>query len=214
MTALLAVAYADVSVGVKKGDWIEYQVKVIGNPPPRYNVTWASINVTSVQGENLGLYILTKFTNGSLLIENVTVNLVTRPGDSFVIPSGLNPGEAFYNQFLGGNVTISGVVHRTVLGEERTLVQGATNVTAYYWDRQTGILVQAKTVEPIGSNTGFGISKGFTVYTKAIGTNIWQPQILGLNLNVFYAIIVAAVVVVVALVAIATILIWRKRTHP
>ena len=208
VTALIAVASADTSVGVKKGDWIEYQVKVTGNPPPRYNVTWASINVTSVQGENLGLYILTRFTNGSLLIENVTVNLVTRPGDSFVIPSNLNPGEAFYNQFLGGNVTISDVVQRTVLGAERTLVQGSTNVTTYYWDRQTGILVQANTVEPVGSNTGFGISKGFTVFTKAIGTNMWQPQILGLDLNVFYALIV---VVVVALVAVVAIFVWRKR---
>jgi hypothetical protein len=208
VTALFAVASADVSVGVKKGDWIEYQVTVKGNPPPRYNVTWASINVTSVQSENIGLYILTRFTNGSLLVENVTVNLVTRPGDSFVIPSNLNPGEAFYNQFLGGNVTITDVVQRTVLGAERTLVQGSTNVTTYYWDRQTGILVQANTVEPVGYNTGFGISKGFTVFTKTIGTNIWQPQILGLDLNVFYALIV---VVVVALVAIVAIFVWRKR---
>jgi hypothetical protein len=99
-------------------------------------------------------------------------------------------------------------VQRTVLGEERTLVQGSTNVTTYYWDRQTGILVQATTVEPIGTNTGFGISKGFTVFTKAIGTNIWQPQILGLNLNVFYALIIA---VAVASIAVVTILVWRKK---
>jgi hypothetical protein len=208
LTALFAVTSADVSVGVKKGNWIEYQVNVTGNPPPRYNVTWASINVTSVQGENIGLYIMTRFMNGSLLIENVTVNLVTRPGDSFVIPSNLSPGEAFYNQFLGGNITISNVVQRTVLGAKRTLVQGSTNVTTYYWDRQTGILVQATTVEPIGSNTGFGISKGFSVFTKAIGTNIWQPQILGLDVNVFYALIVA---VVAASVAIVAIFVWRKR---
>ena len=210
--ALLAVASADISVGVKKGDWIEYQVTVTGNPPPRYNVTWASINVTSVQGENLGLYILTRFTNGSLPIENITVNLLTRPGDSFVIPSNLHPGDVFYNQFLGGNVTITSVVHRTVLGAERTLVSGSTNITTYYWDGQTGILVQATSTIPVGVNTGFGTSEGFTVHTKTSGTNIWQPQILGLNSDVFYALVAAVAAVVVASVAVVAILVWHKRT--
>jgi hypothetical protein len=206
--ALLAVASADFSVGVKKGDWIEYQVTVTGTPPPRYNVTLGRIDVTAVQGEDIGMYIQTRFTNGSLLLENITVNLETRPGDSFIIPSNLNPGDVFYNAYLGGNVTITSVEQRTVLGAERTLVSGTTNITTYYWDRQTGVLIQATSVEPIGSNTGFGISKGFSVFTKAIGTNIWQPQILGSDLNVFYALIV---VVVVALAAIVAIFVWRKR---
>jgi hypothetical protein len=208
VTALLPAAFADFSVGVKKGDWIEYQVKVVGIPVPRYNVTWASINVTSVQGENLGLYIETRFTNESLLLENINVNLETNPGDSFIVPSKLNIGDEFYNPSIG-NITISSVEQRTVLGEERTVVSAVTQYTTYYWDRQTGILVQATTTAPAGLNTGFGISQGFTVYTKTIGTNIWQPQILGLNLSLFYALIVTLVVV---LAAIAAILVWRKRT--
>lgn len=208
--ACAATASAGISIGVKKGDWIEYQVTVIGSPPPRYNVTWGSINVTSIQGQNIGLYILTRFTNGSLLIENITVNLETRPGDSFIIPSNLNPGDMFYNQFLGGNVTITSVEQRTVLGAERTLVSGSTNISTYYWDRQTGVLVQATSSVPVGFNTGFGISQGFTVYTKTIGTNIWQPQILGLDSSVFYALVVVAVVL--ALAVIVVILVWRKRT--
>ncbi len=208
VTALLAVASADVSVGVKKGDWIEYQVTVTGNPPPIYNITWGRIDVTGVQGEAISLYIQTKFTNGTLLIENITLNLETRPGDSFIIPANLNPGDEFYNPYLG-NITITSVEQRTVLGAERTLVSGATEITTYYWDRQTGILVQATSSEPIGIPTGFGLSEGFTVFTKTSGTNIWQPQILGLDLSVFYALIVA---VVVALAAIVAILVWRKRT--
>ena len=215
VTALFAVApaavsSANISIGVKKGYWIEYKVTVIGSPPPRYNVTWASINVTSIQGQNIGLYILTRFTNGSLLIENITVNLETRPGDSFVIPSNLNPGDMFYNQFLGGNVTITSEEQQSVLGDERTLVSGSTNISTYYWDRQTGILVQATSSVPVGFNTGFGISQGFTVYTRTTGTNIWQPQILGLDSSAFYEFIVVAVMV--ALAVIVAILVWRKRT--
>ncbi|HYA78478.1 MAG TPA: hypothetical protein VEF91_07150 [Verrucomicrobiae bacterium] len=208
LTALFAVTSGNVSVGVKKGNWIEYQVNVTGNPPPRYNVTWASINVTSVQGENLGLYIETRFTNGSYLLENINVNLETKPGDSFIVPSNLNVGDEFYNPSIG-NITISSVEQRTVLGAERTIVSAVTQYTTYYWDRQTGILVQATTTAPAGLDTGFGISQGFTVYTKTSGTNIWQPQILGLDLSLFYALIVTAVVVVAT---IAAILVWRQRT--
>ena len=208
ITAFLPSAFADFSVGVKQGDWIEYQVKVVGIPVPRYNVTWASINVTSVQGENLGLYIETRFTNGSYLLENINVNLETKPGDSFIIPSNLNVGDEFYNPSIG-NITISSVEQRTVLGAERTIVSAVTQYTTYYWDRQTGILVQATTTAPAGLDTGFGISQGFTVYTKTSGTNIWQPQILGLDLSLFYALIVTVVVVVAT---IAAVLVWRQRT--
>jgi len=208
ITAFLPSAFADFSVGVKQGDWIEYQVKVVGIPVPRYNVTWASINVTSVQGENLGLYIETRFTNGSYLLENINVNLETKPGDSFIVPSNLNVGDEFYNPSIG-NITISSVEQRTVLGAERTIVSAVTQYTTYYWDRQTGILVQATTTAPAGLDTGFGISQGFTVYTKTSGTNIWQPQILGLDLSLFYALIVTVVVVVAT---IAAVLVWRQRT--
>jgi len=208
ITAFLPSAFADFSVGVKQGDWIEYQVKVVGIPVPRYNVTWASINVTSVQGENLGLYIETRFTNGSYLLENINVNLETKPGDSFIVPSNLNVGDVFYNPSIG-NITISNEEQQMVLGAERTVISAVTLYTTYYWDRQTGILVQATTTAPAGLDTGFGISQGFTVYTKPSGTNIWQPQILGLDLNVFYALIV---VIVAASTATVAILLWRKRT--
>ena len=210
ITASFPLAFADFSVGVKKGDWIEYQVKVTGTPPPRYNVTWGSIDVTGVQGENISLYIQTRFTNESLLLENITVNLETNPGDSFIIPSNFNIGDEFYNPSIG-NITITTIEQRTFAGSERTVVSAVTPYTTYYWDRQTGILVQATTTAPIGFNTGFGISQGFTVYTKASGTNIWQPQILGLDLSVFYTLIVA---VVVALAAIVAILVWLKRNSP
>jgi uncharacterized iron-regulated membrane protein len=47
----------------------------------------------------------------------------------------------------------------------------------------------------------------FTVFTETSGTNIWQSQILGLDLNVFYALII----VVLTLAAIVAILVWRNR---
>jgi hypothetical protein len=131
VTVSLAVVFADFSVGVKKGDWIEYNVKVTGTPPSIYNITWGRIDVTGVQGENISLKIQTMFTNGTLLIENLNLNLITNPGDSFVIHANLNPSDEFYNPYFG-NITITSIERRTFAGTERTVVSGTTNYTTYY----------------------------------------------------------------------------------
>jgi hypothetical protein len=49
ITVIPAVAYAAISIGVKKGDWIEYQVTVAGTVPQDHNITWARMDVTDVQ---------------------------------------------------------------------------------------------------------------------------------------------------------------------
>jgi hypothetical protein len=197
--SLFAVAFADVSVGVKKGDWIEYQVSVTGNPPQDHNITWARMDVTDVQGEAVSLDIQTRFSNGTLLLEKITLNLATGVlGDDFFVPTNLNPGDKFYDMYQG-NITIISVEQRTAAGAERTVVSGATNQTTYYWDRQTGILVAATSSFP-----------EYTMHTKTSGTNIWQPQILGVDSTVFYTLVAA---VVIGLVVIVVLLVWRKKVH-
>ena len=59
MIVPIAVAVSDVSVGVKQGDWIQYNVFVTGNPPGDHNIKWASMNVTDVQGTAITLDIQT-----------------------------------------------------------------------------------------------------------------------------------------------------------
>jgi len=197
--SLFAVAFADVSVGVKKGDWIEYQVTITGNPPQDHNITWARMDVTGVQGEAISLDIQTRFSNGTLLLEKITLNLATGVlGDDFFVPTNLNPGDKFYDMYQG-NITITSIEQRTAAGAERTVVSGATNQTTYYWDRQTGILVAATST-----------FLEYTMHTKTSGTNIWQPQILGLDSTVFYTL---AAAVVIGLVAIVVLLVWRKKVH-
>ena len=39
---------------------------------------------------------------------------------------------------------------------------------------------------------------GFSMYTKTSGTNLWQPQILGLDSTIFYTLIIAIVIILVA----------------
>jgi hypothetical protein len=158
------------------------------------------MDVTAVQGEAINVSVQTRYANGTLYPEpKVSLNLATGAiGDGFFVPANLNIGDQFYSEYQG-NITITIVWQQEVGGAMRTVVSATSNQTTYYWDRQTGILVGATTSFP-----------SFTLFTKTSRTNIWQPQILGLDSTVFYALIVA---VIVALVAIVAIFVWHKKMH-
>ena len=193
----IAVSLADVSVGVKKGDWIQYQVAVTGNPPGDHNIRSAGMNVTNVQDTAISLDIQTEFVNGTILSEHITLDLVTGVlGDDFFIPKNLNVGDKFYDSSQG-NITITNVEQRTAAGTQRTVVSASTDFTTYYWDRETGILVAATSHEP-----------DYIMETEANATNIWQPQNLGSEPTLVYTVIVTLVIV---LAVIVTLFVRNKR---
>jgi hypothetical protein len=203
-TALLIVllgvgnVLAEISVGVKKGDRIEYQVAVTGSPPADHDVTWARTEVTNVKGKAINLNVTTEFKNGTLLYENVTLNLETgQLGDDFIIPANLNSGDVFFDKNVG-NITISGVEKRTYAGATRTVVSAATSETTYYWDQATGILVEGNSKFP-----------GFTITSIADKTNMWQPQLFGLDPTVFYGLVIGAAAFVV--VVLVFLIVRRKK---
>lgn len=196
--ALSAATSPDYTVHVKKGDWIKYNVKETGTPPPEFNITWGRIDIKSVQGENIHTDVLTGYANGTIYPENgITLNVATGAiGDGFFIPTNLQPGDK-YNSGYEGNITITGFEKIEAGGAQRTVITGDANQTTYYWDKQTGIMVAAT------SNL-----TGCTMYTTTGATNLWLPQILGLDSTAFYTLIVA---IMIALVALAAILSWQLR---
>jgi len=192
---------AEILVCVKKGDWIEYQAVFTGTPPAGHEVTWARTEVVNVQGEVISLNITTEFSDGTLLNETITLNLETgQLGDEFIIPANLNKGDAFLDKYHG-SITISAVEERTYAGATRTVVSAATAQSTYYWDKATGILVE-------------GISEfpDYTIHTIADKTNIWQPQIFGLAPTVFYALLILAAMLIVAVIAFFAV--RRKKRTP
>ena len=193
-TAPAAIS-AEISVGVKQGDWIEYQVAFTGTPPEGHAVTWARMEIVSVQGKNITLAVAAKQSDESWLNETVQLNLETRQlGDDFIIPANLNSGDAFFDE-RQGNITISGVEERTYAGAKRSIVSGTvqqtTYQTTYYWDRATGVLVEG--------NSSY---TDFAMYTKVDKTNMWQPEAAGLDSTVFYALAIGAAVIIVAVIAV------------
>jgi hypothetical protein len=195
--SIFTCASAANSAGVKKGDWIEYQVKFTGDATLGHAVTWARIEVTDVQGATITLNITTESSNGTLTNEPPTILSLDsgQLGDDFIIPANLKTGTFFdKNQ---GNINITGTEEKTVAGAERTILTGANPDTTYHWDRSTGILVEANS-----TYTDYAIT---TIINR---TNMWQPQLFGLDPAVFYALVAGAAIVLVAAV---TILIISRR---
>ena len=192
---------AEILVGVKKGDWIEYQAVFTGTPPAGHEVTWARSEVVDVQGKVISLNITSEFSDGTLLNETITLNLETgQLGDEFIIPANLNKGDTFLDKYHG-NITISAVEERTYAGATRTVVSAATAQSTYYWDKATGVLVE-------------GISEfpEYTIHSIADKTNMWQPQIFGLDPTVFYALLILAATAIVAVIALFAV--RRKKRTP
>ncbi len=196
----LGVALAGNLVVVKKGDWIKYQVTETGNVPSEFNITWARIDVVGVQGENITINVVTVYGNGTIFPENgITLNLATGAvGDGFFIPLNLTVGDQYCTEYEGV-VNMTGVGRIEAAGAQRTVLLGTSGESTYDWDTQTGIMIAAT------SNLG-----SCTMYTRTSATNLWAPQIFGLNQTLFYTLVVAAIAVGLILVAVV-LLVWRRK---
>ncbi len=205
LTVLLALSLSGFTAGssgvsIKKGDWIEYQVTVTGNPAPEYNITWARMDITGVQGEAINVSVQTLFGNGTMLSEPyVPLNIATGAiGDGFFIPTNLNPGDKYSSQYQG-TINITSIARLNVAGTARTVLIGNANQTEYAWDRQTGIMVAATSNLP-----------GSVMYTKASSTNIWQAPIIGLD-QLFSFSFIIIIIVVIIVIPIVLIFLLRLR---
>jgi len=184
----LAVASAEIIVGVKQGDWIEYGITITGEVPEEHNVDWGKIEVIAVEGKKIDIKITSRYVDGREETLTASLNLETgQIGDAFIIPANLDNGDTFLEQHAG-TMTISGVEERTYAGATRSVVYASTPITMFYWDQSTGVLVEATSSYP-----------DFTLTTKAEKTNMWQTQIFGLDPIVFIVLIVLLTAVLLAL---------------
>ena len=178
-----AVASAEIVVGVKPGDWVEYNVAFTGDVPVQHDVIWCRIEVTAVEGKTVYVDITSRYADGSNETVSSTVKLDTRQiGEAFIIPANSNKGDTFSS--YEGTITMSGVEEKSCVCATRSVIYANTSETMFYWDRSTGFLVEANSS-----------SSNFTMFTKAEETNMWQPQIFGLDPTIFIAIVLLMVAV-------------------
>jgi hypothetical protein len=196
-SAASTLAVADVIVGVKQGDWVEYNVSFTGTPPPEHDVKWARMEVTGVEGQRVNATFTSQLANGTML--NVAEELDFSTGrliDMFIVPAGLNAGDTFYAQGVG-NITVDSVEVRNAAGAARAVDHADAEDTQWYWDRATGVVVEARTANAV-----------YTLDTVAVSTGLWSPQILGLDQPVFYS---SIIILAVTIIAVAVVLKIRRK---
>jgi hypothetical protein len=183
-----AVASAEIVVGVKAGDWVEYDVAFTGDIIERHDVTWARIEVLAVEGKTIDIKVTSIFSDGREETETLTLNLETgQLGDSFIIPANLDKGDTFLEHYEG-TITISGVEEKTYMGTKRKVLHATTSQTTFYWDQTTGFLV--------GATSNY---TDFTMTTKAEKTNMWQTQAFLVDPLFSIALIALVIVAVLAI---------------
>ena len=191
-----ASASAVVSVGVKKGDWIEYNATYTGTPPEGHDGNWAIMEVLDVQGAEITLNITTRSPNGEYFSETITLNLETGElGDDFIIPANLKDGDEFFDK-TAGNITIGSVETRTYAGATRVVVIGSKQQSIDYWDQSTGVLLE-----------GISTFADYTITAKADKTNLSESQQAGLDQTILIAVALVAIIVIV----IAVIFVARRK---
>ncbi len=216
-TTILCQTSGQPTIGVKPGYWVEYSVKNTGSPPAAQDITWAKIEILDVEGEQFHANFTVEYVNGTFSSNVGSFNFASGNTEAWIIiPANLSPGESFYDSSSNSNITVQGQLQKTVAGATRTVTY--TNITLdgvvrnKQWDKATGFYIQSSdditTAAPIDVNNGLA----YTVNAKAIATNIWSPQILGLNQTVFYVVIIIIIVAIVLIIL--TMVLTRKNKKP
>jgi|PlaIllAssembly_1097288.scaffolds.fasta_scaffold341138_1 hypothetical protein len=177
-SVFFSVSPADILVGVKQGDWIEYNVSFTGNPPIEHDAVWARMEIISVDGKKVNASFVSRLANETVL--EILEDLDLEKGrliDMFIIPAYLDEGDVFYDQ-ISGQIVIDRVETRNYAGADRTVVYAEAVDTQWYWDRATGVTVEARTSNSM-----------YTLDTVATGTDMWNSQIFGLDANIFYGLL-------------------------
>ncbi len=193
--SLSGSVFAQLKVGVKKGDWIEYKVSYTGAPIDGHDMDSARMEVLDVQGTNILVKITSTYANGT--INNLTYTLNLEKGqliDDFIIPANLKSGDTFYDQYWG-NVTISKVQQQMYAGATRTVVYGYTSQNTYVWDQATGVSVE-----------GISQTPNYSINSVAEDTNMWHS---GETSPVIFIYLILAL----ALIVIITLTLFYRRRH-
>lgn len=211
LTSMSPISAAEYTVGVKAGEWIiygEFNVSFTGVGAEPADITvwnsteWRTVEIQSVSGTNVTAEAFSYYEDGTNNTEEMVGDVATGDLSPQIIPAGLKKGDAV-------SVLLSGVAFNLIINNTftRTYVNASRRVNflniAYsdpafalrftaFWDQATGILLEFSRYQSLaGQNRQWSF--------KAIETNMWSPDNLGLTSdNAIYIVGIMAVVVVIA----------------
>jgi hypothetical protein len=179
--------------------------------PPTHDVRWFRIEVLPpIEGAAFSVNLTSRYANGTVGSAIWKFNFTEgNVGGWIIIPSNLSPEDEFYDSWTffdtreQVNVTIEDEEQKTLLGATRTVTYGNDWLRHKEWDKATGVFVgTVEKYKNVTNRMGWYI-EDLTLTVTATATNMWSPQILGLDQTLFYTIVIAVVVTVIAASAIA-----------
>lgn len=188
-----AISEGKCKVGVKRGDWIEYEIKWANPPLPPYSV-WVRREILDVEGTIITVNITRKMFNESVINETKEGDVANGTGaaDVMFIPSNLKPGD-LVNIEAFGPVSINGTTQRTYLGTERTVLWANFSSTGFdiliFWDKEKGVALEIHHSRVAAQGT-----------TKVIDTNLWASGSLDDNNN-FLGLGTLVLIIIILLIA-------------
>jgi hypothetical protein len=157
-------------VGVKAGDWIKAEYQITGWPADEPYPEWLKLEFLSIEGTSAVVQVTMHMSDGSEQSDIANAEIGEGGGETFglagfVISPNLTTGDSVYMSGYG-DVPIEGETVRTYAGASRTAIytsfsQYGIQLT-YYWDKQTGVLVEASST-----------SADVTATAIVTETNLW-----------------------------------------
>ncbi len=192
--ALSFISVMATSVGVQPGHWAKYMASAVG-----YEYSSVTISISSVSGTKVNGTMTYEFAYGSPQTQSLQGD-VSRGGTfPYIIPANLNEGDTiYYSDYRSPK--IEGLDTRSYAGASRTVVYATWYGSTYYWDQQTGILVEQR------SGTGVVTSS-----LKLTETNIWGGSIFDTSNPLFWVVVVVIIVVVAALALVVMSSLRKKK---
>jgi parallel beta-helix repeat protein len=201
-------APTEVKVGVKVGDWIKIDYTITGWLAGTPYPLWLKVGFLSVEETTATVQVTMRMSNGTEQSETVPVDVVSGGQafglSGFVIPANSTIGDSINFGGFGftSTSTIEGETTRTYAGASRTVVYASISQLGiqltYYWDKQTGVMVEASTTSGTMSATG-----------KATETNIWQAA-PGIPIDPIILTVLIAIVIVIVM----AIFLERRKKKP
>ena len=212
IVASVMQVFGEPLVGVKKGDWIEYNVSVAGSGsmPPTHDVRWMRIEVLPlVQDEAFSVNLTSRYANGTVGSAVWKFNFTEGNVEGWIIiPANLGAGETFYDYSphtgIPVNVTVKGEEHKTVCGATRSVTYGFDALRHKEWDKATGVFVGTTEIyKNVTTKKGWYI-EDLIVTVKATATNMWSHEtVLEQNPMVLWAAVVFVVLGIMTLLVVS-----------
>jgi len=198
-SSIVVSVSAQVSVGLKEGDWVRYEVTYTGSPPEGFP-TNTRIEVLEIADTTITVKIENDRLNRTHTSATGTFDLEDGAPDLIIVPANLSVGDQVVNKEWNITFKIEGVADYDFKDVTRELVFANIVVDGipveYNWDRETGIFIQ------IDQTTD-----SYTQKYLAYDTNIVQAQATNLDPMLFYGIVTAVVIIII----VAALLVLKRK---